>query len=131
MRCDARVSERALRDIYLKGFEICIKNAHPWALMTSYNRVNGLYPSENPELLQGILRDEWGYDGMVTTDWLNRVSQVKEIKAGNDLKMPSGEPERVLKALNEGEITKEQIEACAVRILKTILRMAGYEIKTR
>ncbi len=129
MRCDARVSERALRDIYLKGFEICIKNAHPWSLMTCYNRVNGLYPSENRELLQGILRDEWGYDGMVTTDWLNRVSQVNEIKAGNDLKMPAGEPERVLKAVESGELSRSQIEACAVRILKTILRMGGYEIK--
>ncbi len=131
MRCDARVSERALRDIYLKGFEICIKKAHPWSLMTSYNRVNGLYPSENRELLQGILRDEWGYDGMITTDWLNRVSQVNEIKAGNDLKMPAGEPERVLKAVENGELSREQIEACAVRILKTILRMGGYEVQSK
>ncbi len=131
MRCDARVSERALRDIYLKGFEICIKNAAPWSLMTCYNRVNGLYPSENRELLQGILRDGGGYDGMVTTDWLNRVSQVKEIKAGNDLKMPAGEPERVLSAVQSGELTREQVEICVARILKTILRMGGYEIKTK
>lgn len=122
MICDSRVSERALREIYLRGFEIAVKEADPWSVMSSYNILNGCYSSRNHDLLTGILRGEWGFDGMVTTDWMNRSGQVPEIIAGNDLKMPIGEPETVLTAYNNGEVTRGQIELCAGRILRTILK---------
>ena len=119
---DSRVSERALREIYLKGFEIAVKEAQPWTLMTCYNLVNGQYASERKDLLAGILREEWGFEGMVTTDWWNKAYQYKEIKAGNDLKMGAGEPDAVLEALREGKVIREEIAACAKRVLETILK---------
>lgn len=119
---DSRVSERALREIYLKGFEIAVKEAQPWTLMTCYNLINGLYASEREDLLGGILREEWGYEGMVTTDWWNKAEHYKEIIAGNDLKMAAGEPEAVMDALKAGKVTREQISKCAERILLTIMK---------
>lgn len=124
MICDSRVSERALREIYLRGFEIAVKEGRPWAVMSSYNKLNGCYTSQNCDLLMGILRGEWGYDGMVTTDWMNWSAQVPEIKAGNDLKMPIGEPKQVLEAYEKGELTREEIAVCAKRILMTILHFS-------
>ncbi|MDY2655342.1 MULTISPECIES: glycoside hydrolase family 3 protein [Eisenbergiella] len=120
---DSRVSERALREIYLKGFEIAVKEAQPWTLMTCYNLINGRYASEREDLLAGILREEWGFEGMVTTDWWNKAYQYKEIKAGNDLKMGSGDPDEVLAALKEGKVTRAEIETCAARILETIMKL--------
>ena len=120
---DSRVSERALREIYLKGFEICVKSSQPWALMTSYNLVNGYRASENKDLMDGILRGEWGYQGVITTDWWTKGEHYKEIKAGNDIKMGTGYPERVLKALEKGLITREEIEVCVRRVLEMILKI--------
>ncbi len=120
---DSRVSERALREIYLKGFEICVKSSQPWALMTSYNLVNGYRASENKDLMDGILRGEWGYQGVITTDWWTKGEHYKEIKAGNDIKMGTGYPERVLKALEKGLITREEIEVCVRRVLELILKI--------
>ncbi len=122
--CDSRVSERALREIYLKGFEIAVKEADPWGLMTSYNLVNGRYPSENSELLMDILRDEWGFNGLVTTDWNNGAEQYRELIAGNNLRMPTGSGKRTLKALELGLIKRENIEKNAKHILEFILKMA-------
>ncbi len=116
---DSRVSERALREIYLKGFEICVKSSQPWALMTSYNLVNGYRASENKDLMDGILRGEWGYQGVITTEG----EHYKEMKAGNDIKMGTGYPERVLKALEQGLITREEIEVCVRRVLELILKI--------
>ena len=120
---DSRVSERALREIYLKGFEICVKQSQPWALMTSYNLVNGQRASENWDLLEGILRGEWGFEGVITTDWWTYGEHYKEIKAGNDIKMGTGYPERVLLALQQGLLTKEELLACARRVLGLILKL--------
>ncbi len=120
---DSRVSERALREIYLKGFEICVKQAQPWALMTSYNLINGHRASECKDLLEGILRGEWGYQGVITTDWWTKGEHYKEAAAGNDIKMGAGYPERVLAALDQGLITKEEIKACARRVLELILKL--------
>ena len=106
----------------MKGFEIAVKEAQPWTLMTCYNLVNGQYASERKDLLEGILREEWGFQGMVTTDWWNKAYQYKEILAGNDLKMGAGDPEQVYEALKEGKITREDITVCAKRILETILK---------
>lgn len=120
---DSRVSERALREIYLKGFEICVKNSQPWVLMTAYNLINGYRASENKELLEGILRGEWGYQGVITTDWWTKGEHYKETKAGNDIKMGTGYPERILAALDKGLITREEIAVCVRRILEMILKI--------
>lgn len=120
---DSRVSERALREIYLKAFEIIVKEADPYMIMTSYNLVNGVQASENRDLLTGILRGEWGYRGMVTTDWWTHGEHYREIKAGNDVKMGNGYPERVKEALEKGYITREEIAACAARVLEMILKI--------
>lgn len=117
------VSERALREIYLKGFEIVVKEADPWTIMTSYNVVNGRRSSENEELLTGILRGEWGFQGMVTTDWWNWASHVKEVLAGNDVRMPIGQSKKLLQALADGELSRKDLEICAKRILEMILKL--------
>ncbi len=120
---DSRVSERALREIYLKGFEIVVKEADPWTIMSSYNIVNGRRVSENQELLTDILRGEWGFDGIVTTDWWNHGEQYLEVKAGNDVKMGCGYPERLRKDCEEGRISEEEIKTCARRMLELILKV--------
>lgn len=120
---DSRVSERALREIYLRAFEIIVKESQPYTLMSSYNLINGVQASENKELLTGILRDEWGYEGIVTTDWWTCGEHYREVKAGNDVKMATGYPERVKEALEKGFISKEEITLCAKRILEMILRV--------
>ena len=120
---DSRVSERALREIYLKGFEIVVKESDPWTIMSSYNLINGHRASENKDLLTGILRDEWGFKGIVTTDWWTRGEHYKEAKAGNDIKMGCGYPDRLLMALEKGLITREEIKICAKRILEMILKL--------
>ena len=91
--------------------------------MTSYNLVNGYRASENKDLMDGILRGEWGYQGVITTDWWTKGEHYKEVKAGNDIKMGTGYPERVLKALEQGLITREEIEVCVRRVLELILKI--------
>ena len=120
---DSRVSERALREIYLKQFEIIVKEAHPYTIMSSYNLINGIHASENKELLTGILRDEWGFDGMVTTDWWTFGEHYRETKAGNDIKMAAGYPERIKEAYEKGFITEGEIRLSARRILNMILKI--------
>lgn len=120
---DSRVSERALREIYLKGFEIIVKEADPWVIMSAYNMVNGHRASESHDLLEDILRGEWGFQGMVTSDWWTRGEHYKEIKAGNDVKMASGYPERVKEALELGAISREDLLRCAKRVIALILKM--------
>ncbi len=120
---DSRASERAIREIYLRAFEIVVKESKPWSIMSSYNIINGCRASENRELLEDILRGEWGFDGMVTTDWWTLGEAYKEVKAGNDMKMGCGFPERLLKALELGALTRGEMEICARRVLGLILRI--------
>lgn len=129
------VSERALREIYLKGFEICVKEAAPKAVMTSYNLLNGEHTSQRAELLDGILRGEWGYRGFVMTDWVTTgntfdpksrhpgVYAHKIINAGNDIVCPGGDADfdDLASALKEGKITREQLEICATRVYEAIM----------
>ncbi|MBR4670419.1 MAG: glycoside hydrolase family 3 C-terminal domain-containing protein [Butyrivibrio sp.] len=119
---DSRVSERALREIYLKAFEMIVKEEEPYTIMSSYNVVNGLRASENKDLITGILRDEWNFGGIVTSDWWTRGEHYKEINAGNDLKMATGFPERVKKAMEMGALDTDMLKLCAKRILATLLK---------
>ena len=121
---DSRVSERAAREIYLKAFERVVKTAEPWYIMSSYNLINGVRASENRELLEDILRTEWGFNGMVSTDWHTHSEQYKEVKAGNDLRMPAGFPDRLKEAMERGLIAREELEISAKRILNILLRLA-------
>ena len=120
---NSRISERAAREIYLKPFEIIVKNAKPWYVMSSYNLINECRASERRDLLEDILRGEWGFDGLVSTDWHTYSEQYKEINAGNDLKMPAGFPERLMEALEKGLTTRAQLEISAKRILNLILKL--------
>ena len=120
---DSRLSQRALREIYLKAFEIVVREEQPWAIMSSYNVVNGRRASESRELLTTILREEWGYAGLVMSDWWTRGEQYQEILAGNDLKMANGYPERVEEAVKLGAVSRSDLEICAKRVLELILRI--------
>ena len=120
---DSRLSERALRELYLRAFEIIVRQARPWAVMSSYNIINGRRASESRELLTDILRDEWGFEGLVMTDWWNRAEHYKEVLAGNDVKMAAGYPERLETALERGLITRQDLLICARRVLELILKI--------
>lgn len=119
---DSRVSERALREIYLRAFEIMVKEAHPWSIMNAYNAINGRRCSEARELLVGILREEWGYDGIVISDWWNRAEHYKEILGGTDVKMATGFPDRVKKAMAKGALTREDLLPAAEHIVNFMIR---------
>ena len=121
---DSRLSERALREIYLKGFEIAVKESDPITVMSSYNLINGQHTSESWELLTGILRYEWGFRGMVETDWGVKNDPVKEVRAGNDLKMPVGYPDELKAAVEKGELTRAELELCAKRIIEMMHRLS-------
>lgn len=123
MESDSIVSERALREIYLRGFEICVKESQPWTVMSSYNLINGTRASENYDIITNILRNEWGFKGMVTTDWYNHADERKELLAGNDIKMPYGYHEQIKDALADGIITRDDIEVCVRRILEMIMKL--------
>lgn len=124
---DSRLTERALREIYLKGFEICVREADPKTIMTSYNYINGIRAAESPDLLSWILRDEWGFKGMVMTDWSGHGRHAVEAMAGNDLKMPAGDPRMIITFLKDKALTLGQAEECARNILKLILWYEGVE----
>ena len=120
---DSRASERAIREIYLKAFEILVKEYDVWSIMTSYNMINGRRASENHDLLKGVLREEWGFDGLVTTDWWTWGEHYKECAAGNDVKMGTGYPDRLLAALEKGALTRGDMENAARHVLGLILKL--------
>ena len=120
----ALVSQRALRELYLRGFEIAIKKSNPWTIMSSYNKINDTYVSENPELLTTILRDEWNFKGMVTTDWFSGRKYANQVKAGNDLLMPGRKQEakKIKEALDEGSLKETELDRNIERILQLVVK---------
>ncbi|OMG11099.1 beta-1,3-N-acetylglucosaminyltransferase [Actinomyces naeslundii] len=155
LNSNSRVSPRALRELYLRAFEICVRRARPAAVMTSYNLINGVHTSESAELLEVILRQEWGFDGLVMTDWVvdgmtrsdmrhPRATAAATVKAGNELFMPGGESDRedLLAALERGRggcgpagwtepggdgvsLTRAELEKQAARVIRMAWRFAG------
>ncbi|KAK0243159.1 glycoside hydrolase family 3 protein [Armillaria nabsnona] len=119
----SEVSERALREIYLKPFQIAIRKSNPWALMSSYNRINGLHVSEDKRLLDDILRKEWGYKGLIMSDWTGVYSTAESIKAGLDLEMPGPSVVRgpaVLRAIQAGKLVTDDIDDRARKVLELL-----------
>jgi len=123
------VSERALREIYLKGFEIAIKESAPWTVMSSYNKINGVYTSESSALLTTILRNEWGYKGMVMTDWFGGRNAVAQVNAGNDLLMPgtATQTKTVFNAADSGKLDVALLDRNVEKILQTILLSPSFK----
>ena len=124
MENDSRVSQRALRELYLKGFEIAVKEADPWTVMSSYNKLNGEYTQQSHGLLTTVLRDEWGFDGIVMTDWGTKQGTVKAVKAGNDLMEPGADVEiqRIIEAVKKGEISQDELNRNVRNMLEYIVR---------
>ncbi len=126
---DSRLSMRALREIYLRNFEIAVKESHPWTIMTSYNYINGRHASEDPGLLETILRDEWGFEGLVMTDWNGGYDVVKQIAAGNDLMMPGKmfHYEGILQAVKDGKLAESDLDICVKRVLELVVRTPRFQ----
>ena len=137
LNSNSKMSERTLREIYLKGFQIAIEEAHPHALMTSYNLVNGIHTSENQQLLINVLRNEWGYNGLIMTDWSHSYfteypsskyppqNAYEIIKGGNNLMMPGGidDYELLINKLNENLLTRDDLLCCASKVYEMIEKL--------
>ncbi|MBR5671128.1 MAG: glycoside hydrolase family 3 C-terminal domain-containing protein [Bacteroidales bacterium] len=133
---DALISQRALREIYLKNFEICVKEGKPWTVMSSYNQMNGQFTQQNRELLTTVLREEWGFDGIVMTDWGNKEGTVKAVNAQNDLMEPGAESEieRIIKGVQDGTISQADLDRNVRNMLEYIVRtprFAGYKFSNK
>lgn len=122
---DSIVDERAMRELYLRGFEYAIRKTHPWTIMGAYNKVNGVHATESKKLLTDIARDEWGFEGLIMTDWGALTNIAESYEAGLDLEMPgtgSGTDKRILAALNDGTLSREGFERAVQTCLELIYR---------
>ena len=129
MNTDAHISQRALREIYLKGFEIAIKESKPWTVMTSYNYINGIYTSESKDLVQTILRDEWCYEGTVMTDWFGGKDGAKQMWAGNDMLQP-GKAEQfdsIVAGVKSGKLDEADLDRNVQRVLNLVERSPRFQ----
>ena len=138
-RVDEQLSQRALRELYLRGFEKMVREARPWTLMSSYNLINGEYAQGNKGLLTTILRDEWGFDGIVMTDWIGKRDALpteREVQAGNDLMMPGypAQVEDIVKAVKDGRLDIKDVDRNVRHILEYIVktpRFKGYKYSSK
>jgi beta-glucosidase len=123
---DSRMAERVAREIYLKGFEIAVKEGKPWSIMTSYNRINSMKTAESYDLLTGILRDEWKYDGLVMTDWGTKSKNDREAHAGGTVKMPNNNDgtKTILDGIIEGSVTREDLKRNILYMFNTLAKTA-------
>ena len=127
MAMNSVLDERTLREIYLTGFEIAVKEGNAKSIMTSYNEINGVYANENKHLLQDILRGEWGFDGIVITDWGASNDHVKGVAAGSDLEMPApglDSAREILKAIEDRTLTMEELDACVDDLLDAVITLS-------
>jgi beta-glucosidase len=136
MANDSRMDVRTLRELYLKGFEIAVRESDPWTVMSSYNKINGVYTQQNHDLLTTILRDEWGFNGIVMTDWGNKEGTVAAVKAGNDLMEPGmqNEIDRIVAAVNDGSLPVADLDRNVRHMLEYIVRtprFAGYKYSNK
>lgn len=126
---DSRLSERPLRELYLKAFEIAVKESQPWCVMTAYNKVNGRYTCEDVNLTERILRDQWGFQGMVMSDWNAGTDAVASMHAGNDMLQP-GQPRQydaILAAATDGSLSREELDRNVRRILEFVVKSHTYQ----
>ena len=128
LRSNSRIAARAFREIYARAFERVIRNSDPYSIMTSYNYINGIKSSENPILCKTIIRDEFGFKGVLMSDFGNDSVHVKELMAEHDLKMHFGDPRSVEAALADGSLSRESVRKCVKRILEMISKTAGTRI---
>ena len=121
---DVRISEQALREIYLRGFEIAVKESKPWTIMSSYNKINGILASENRWLLKDVLRNEWGFDGFVMTDWWAEENGARQIGAGNDMLMPGTQRQlrEIMDGIKAGIIKEQDLDWCVENILRVLVK---------
>ena len=136
MNTDAHISQRALREIYLKGFEVAIKEAKPWTVMTSYNYINGTYASESKDLVTTILRDEWGYEGTVMTDWFGGKDGARQMWAGNDMLQPGKDEQfdSIVAGVKSGKLDEADLDLCVKRTLNLVEkspRFQGYQYSNK
>ena len=138
-KVDERVSQRALRELYLKGFEMAVRQSKPWTLMSSYNIINGVYAQGNKDLLTTVLRDEWGYKGIVMTDWIGKREQLpteQEVAAGNDLMMPGypAQADDIIQAVKAGRLDIKDVDRNVRNMLEYIVktpRFKGYQFSNK
>ena len=126
---DARVSQRALREIYLKNFEIVVKESQPWTIMSSYNRLNGEFTQESKGLLTDVLRTDWGFKGIVMTDWTPIRNTAAQVAAGNDLMEPGMDMQvrALVSSIKSGEVSMQDVDACCRRMLEYIVRTPAFK----
>ena len=133
---NAVISPRAQREIYLKGFEITVKESDPWTIMSSYNKINGTYTSQSRDLITTVLRDEWGFKGLVMTDWYGGDNGAEQIAAGNDMLQPGTvlQYQQIMEAIKDGSLSEKDLDVCVTRCLELVKRspkVKGYEYSNK
>ena len=128
-KVDERLSAKTLRELYLRGFEIMVRESHPWAIMSSYNQINGEFVQSSYDALTTILRKEWGFDGVVMTDWTGVRDTKAQVHAGNDLMMPGypAQVQQIIDAVHNGSLPMADVDTCVQRVLRLIERSPRYK----
>lgn len=124
MDASSEMDERTMREIYLPAFERVVKQSQPWTIMASYNKIGGTYSTENKQYLTDLLREEWGFEGLVISDWGATHNRVKAVAAGTDLTMPSATKtdQEIVKAVQEGELSESELDRACIHLLKLVFK---------